>query len=66
MILKKENIILILLKNNKSNFENMAIIAASIDYITKLEKLQPNKPTQNLGNSWKDFGRKRSILRLWK
>ena len=64
--IEKNKSVLMSPQNNKSNFENMAIIAASIDYITKLEKLQPNKPTQNLGNSWKDFGRKRSILRLWK
>ena len=53
-------------QKSKGNFEDIAIIAASIDFIEKVEALQPKKPTQNLGNSWKDFGRKRSILRLWK
>jgi len=46
------------------HFEDVAVIAAFIDYIDKVEKLQPQKPTHELGNSWKDFGRKKNVLRL--
>ncbi|MBZ0243101.1 MAG: ATP-grasp domain-containing protein, partial [Bacteroidales bacterium] len=44
--------------------EDVAIITVFFDYITKLEKIQPQAITKDLGNNWKDFGRKRSILRL--
>jgi len=44
--------------------EDMAMIAAFIDYIDKLEKIQPPKYTEELGTNWKDFGRKRNVLRL--
>ena len=44
---------------------DMAAIAAFVDYITKLESLQSQPNTkQQLGNNWKDFGRKRSALRF--
>jgi len=43
---------------------DMAAIAAFVDYITKIESLQASPQTKELGNNWKDFGRKRSILRL--
>lgn len=43
---------------------DVAAITAFVDYITKLEKLQPEKPQKHLGNNWKDFGRKRSVLRF--
>jgi acetyl-CoA carboxylase biotin carboxylase subunit len=42
---------------------DVAAITAFVDYITKLEKLQPEKPNKHLGNNWKDLGRKRSVLR---
>ncbi len=42
----------------------MAAITAFVDYITKLEKLQPGEMGQKLGNNWKDFGRKRAVLRM--
>jgi len=51
-------------KNCDGQCEDVAIITAFFDYITKLEKIQPQAITKDLGNSWKDFGRKRSILRL--
>jgi acetyl-CoA carboxylase biotin carboxylase subunit len=44
--------------------EDMAILAAFIDYIDKLERIQPPQYTDELGSNWKDFGRKRSVLRL--
>ncbi|MEI6455915.1 MAG: acetyl-CoA carboxylase biotin carboxylase subunit [bacterium] len=44
--------------------EDMAMIAAFIDYVDKLERIQPPKYTEELGSNWKDFGRKRNILRL--
>ncbi|KAF0131191.1 MAG: acetyl-CoA carboxylase biotin carboxylase subunit [Bacteroidetes bacterium] len=43
---------------------DVAAITAFVDYITKLERLQPDKPQKHLGNNWKDFGRKRSVLRF--
>lgn len=42
----------------------VAAITAFIDYVNKLEQLQPAQPEKHLGNSWKDFGRKRSVLRF--
>jgi acetyl-CoA carboxylase biotin carboxylase subunit len=44
--------------------EDMAIIAAFIDYLDKLSRVRPPKNTEDIGNNWKDFGRKRNILRL--
>ncbi|MEI7982523.1 MAG: acetyl-CoA carboxylase biotin carboxylase subunit [Bacteroidota bacterium] len=44
--------------------EDMAMIAAFIDYIDKLSRVQPPKYTEDLGTNWKDFGRKRNVLRL--
>lgn len=44
--------------------EDMALIAAFIDYLDKLAKIQPPKYTEELGSNWKDFGRKRNVLRL--
>ncbi|MCK9447954.1 MAG: acetyl-CoA carboxylase biotin carboxylase subunit [Bacteroidales bacterium] len=41
----------------------VAAITAFIDYINKLEQLQPARPDKHLGNNWKDLGRKRSVLR---
>ncbi len=51
-------------QNCDGQCEDVAIITAFFDYITKLEKIQPQAITKDLGNNWKDFGRKRSILRL--
>jgi len=51
-------------KPSVGHFEDVAIIAAFIDYIDKVEKLQPQRSTHELGNNWKDFGRKKSVLRL--
>jgi acetyl-CoA carboxylase biotin carboxylase subunit len=42
----------------------VAAITAFIDYVNKLDQLQPAQPEKHLGNSWKDFGRKRSVLRF--
>ncbi|PKP52363.1 MAG: acetyl-CoA carboxylase biotin carboxylase subunit [Bacteroidetes bacterium HGW-Bacteroidetes-1] len=42
---------------------DVAAITAFVDYINKLERLQPDKPAKHLGNNWKDLGRKRSVLR---
>ncbi len=44
--------------------EDMAMIACFIDYLEKIEKVQPQKFTEDLASNWKDFGRKRSVLRL--
>ena len=51
-------------KASVGEFEHVAVIAAFIDYLDKIEKLQPEKPTHELGNNWKDFGRKKNVLRL--
>lgn len=42
---------------------DVAAITAFVDYITKLDRLQPDKAQKHLGNNWKDLGRKRSVLR---
>jgi len=44
--------------------EDMAIITCFIDYLDKLEKIQPPAYSDELGSTWKDFGRKRNVLRL--
>jgi acetyl-CoA carboxylase, biotin carboxylase subunit len=44
--------------------EDMVLIACFIDYLDKLERIQPPVFTEDLASTWKDFGRKRSVLRL--
>jgi acetyl-CoA carboxylase biotin carboxylase subunit len=44
--------------------EDMAMIACFIDYLDKIDKIQPQKFTEDFASTWKDFGRKRSVLRL--
>ncbi len=44
--------------------EDMALIACFIDYLDKIEKLQPPRVKEELASTWKDFGRKRNVLRL--
>ena len=44
--------------------EDMAIIAAFINYLDSLAAVQPQKITEELASNWKDFGRKRNVLRL--
>ena len=54
-------------KNKKSDelCEDLAIIAAFVDYTNKLEKLKPLKLTQKNGNSgWKAYGRKKAMIRM--
>lgn len=51
-------------KSCDNQCEDVAIITVFFDYLNRLEKIQPQAITKNLGSSWKDFGRKRSILRL--
>ena len=51
-------------RESVGHFEDVAVIAAFIDYIDKVEKLQPQKPMHELGNNWKNFGRKKNVLRL--
>lgn len=43
---------------------DVAAITAFVDYLNKLENLQPAQVGKELANNWKDFGRKRSVLRL--
>jgi acetyl-CoA carboxylase, biotin carboxylase subunit len=51
-------------QNCTGRCEEVAAITAFVDYITKLDKLQPAHMGQELGNNWKDFGRKRAVLRM--
>jgi acetyl-CoA carboxylase biotin carboxylase subunit len=44
--------------------EDIAVITCFIDYLEKIEKIQPQKFTDEFASTWKDFGRKRSVLRL--
>jgi acetyl-CoA carboxylase biotin carboxylase subunit len=45
--------------------EDIAIIAAYIDYTNKLNKLKPFRYTRSNGNShWKGYGRKRNSVRI--
>lgn len=48
----------------KGDNEDLAIITAFIHYTNKLDKLQPEPIKKNMAKNWKDFGRKRSTLRL--
>lgn len=60
----EENYDFLMSKTKSSDkYEDVAIIAAFIDYIDKVDKLQPEKPSHTLGNNWKDFGRKKNVLR---
>lgn len=43
-------------------FEDMAIIAAYFDFITKMEKIAMSDFTVNHSDNWKTFGLKRSLL----
>jgi len=43
--------------------EDMAMITAFIDYMDKLEKIQPQKDNEDMTSRWKGFNRKRNILR---
>ena len=51
-------------RESVGKFKDVAVITAFIDYLDKVEKLQPEKPAHELGNNWKDFGRKKNVLRL--
>ena len=51
------------LKSSKK-MEDIALITAYFDYITKLEKLQPQKLSNAIGNSWKEFGKKKGVMRF--
>lgn len=44
--------------------EDVAIMTVLIDYLDKLEQSQPSKPEGQRGNLWKEYGRRRSLLRL--
>ncbi len=47
-----------------TKMEDIAMITAYFDYVTKLEKIQPQRLSNTLGNNWKDFGRKKGVLRM--
>ena len=44
--------------------EDMAFIACFIDYLNKIERIQPPHLTYDFASSWKSFGRKRNVLKL--
>ncbi|PKP22282.1 MAG: hypothetical protein CVU06_09595, partial [Bacteroidetes bacterium HGW-Bacteroidetes-22] len=47
-----------------SDCEDVAIMTVLIDYLDKLEQAQPTRPEGQRGNLWKEYGRRRSLLRL--
>lgn len=47
-----------------SDCEDVAIMTILIDYLDKLEQAQPTRPEGQRGNLWKEYGRRRSLLRL--
>lgn len=51
-------------KSCGNDCESIAMIAVFIDYLDKSERIQPPRLTSDLASTWKDFGRKRSVLRL--
>ncbi|MFA8451297.1 MAG: acetyl-CoA carboxylase biotin carboxylase subunit [Bacteroidales bacterium] len=55
-----------LFKKKKPNQEreDITAITSYIDYLDKLSSLQPNQKSYSLGNNWKDFGRKRNVLKI--
>ena len=44
--------------------EDVAIMAVFIDYLNAIENAGPTKPAGTRGNLWKEYGRRRSLLRL--
>jgi acetyl-CoA carboxylase biotin carboxylase subunit len=44
--------------------ETIAIIVSYIEYMDKLAEATPKVMHNTLGNNWKDFGRKRNVLRF--
>lgn len=61
---EKNRDILMTPRENVGEFEDIAIIAAAFDYLSKIEKLKGCRPKYELGNTWRDFGRKKGVLRL--
>lgn len=58
---------LLLTKDNRCDIlcQDIAMIAAYIDYTNKLTKLQPLKAADKNGNShWKTYGRKKNLIRI--
>jgi acetyl-CoA carboxylase biotin carboxylase subunit len=45
-------------------YDDIAIITAYLDYVSNMEKNQPRKSYNNYMNKWKDFGRRKSVIRL--
>lgn len=44
--------------------EDVAIMVAFIHYMDELKKAEPSKPAGLRGNLWKEYGRRRSVLRI--
>jgi len=51
-------------RQSKGDFEDIAIITAAFDYISKLNRLKPCLNNHPAGNNWKAFGRKKGVMRL--
>jgi len=62
--IEKNNDRLFTPKSCGTECEDMAMIACFIDYLDKIEKVQPQKSSEGFSSTWKDFGRKKSVLRL--
>jgi acetyl-CoA carboxylase biotin carboxylase subunit len=61
----EENIDFLLSKRNcDKNCEDIAIIAGFIEYLSKLEKIQPTTQFEVYFNKWKDVGRIKAAMRI--
>ncbi|MDO9510267.1 MAG: acetyl-CoA carboxylase biotin carboxylase subunit [Bacteroidales bacterium] len=61
-----ENNIDFLLSKDTCNMqcEDVAIMTAFIHYLDELKKVEPSRPSGLRGNLWKEYGRRRSVLRI--
>ncbi|MDD2963381.1 MAG: acetyl-CoA carboxylase biotin carboxylase subunit [Bacteroidales bacterium] len=47
-----------------SDCEDVAIMTVLIDHLDRMEQAQPTRPEGQRGNLWKEYGRRRSLMRL--
>ncbi len=62
--IEKNRQFLMLPARHDKNIEDVAIIAAYVDHLDKLEKLQAGAPSKNGSNNWKNCARRLSFNRL--
>lgn len=51
-------------KEDKGDWDNIAAIAAFVDYTNKLDAIQPKKNGGQMTNNWKAYGRQRNRTRI--